>query len=171
MVSKKGLIFPKKHRMLILLSYKLFSTEQVIMTEHTQTAVERRREDYGSLTGHSHYVDDLRPAPGRPPALHMMVVRSLYAHANITSIQLDTARAHPGVIAAFAGEELVNGMPTLSTIPVPGLKKPERRPLAVGRVRYVRDPVAVLLAESLSVAEDARELVEVEPGLVYRIVW
>jgi len=101
----------------------------------------------------------------------MMVVRSLYAHANITSIQLDTARAHPGVIAAFAGEELVNGMPTLSTIPVPGLKKPERRPLAVGRVRYVRDPVAVLLAESLSVAEDARELVEVEPGLVYRIVW
>ena len=132
------------------------------MTEHIQTAVERRREDYGSLTGHSHYVDDLRPAPGRPPALHMMVVRSPYAHATITSIQLDTARAHPGVIGAFAGVELVNGMPTLSTIPVPGLKKPERRPMAVGRVRYVGDPVAVLLAESLSVAEDARELVEVD---------
>ncbi len=132
------------------------------MTEHIQTAVERRREDYGSLTGHSHYVDDLRSAPGRPPALHMMVVRSPYAHATITSIQLDTARVHPGVIAAFAGAELVNGMPTLSTIPVPGLKKPERRPMAVGRVRYVGDPVAVLLAESLSVAEDARELVEVD---------
>jgi carbon-monoxide dehydrogenase large subunit len=132
------------------------------MTEHIQTAVERRREDYGSLTGRSHYVDDLRPAPGRPPALHMMVVRSPYAHATITSIQLDAARAQPGVIAAHAGAELVNGMPTLSTIPVPGLKKPERRPLAVGRVRYVGDPVAVLLAESLSVAEDARDLVEVD---------
>jgi len=132
------------------------------MTEHIQTAVERRREDYGSLTGRSHYVDDLRPAPGRPPALHMMVVRSPYAHATITSIQLDAARAQPGVIAAHTGAELVNGMPTLSTIPVPGLKKPERRPLAVGRVRYVGDPVAVLLAESLSVAEDARDLVEVD---------
>ena len=132
------------------------------MTEHIQTAVERRREDYGSLTGRSHYVDDLRPAPGRPPALHMMVVRSPYAHATITSIQLDAARAQPGVIAAHAGAELVNGMPTLSTIPVPGLKKPERRPLAVGRVRFVGDPVAVLLAESLSVAEDARDLVEVD---------
>ncbi len=132
------------------------------MAEHIQTAVERRREDYGSLTGRSHYVDDLRPAPGRPPALHMMVVRSPYAHATITSIQLDAARAQPGVIAAHAGAELVNGMPTLSTIPVPGLKKPERRPLAVGRARYVGDPVAVLLAESLSVAEDARDLVEVD---------
>jgi len=100
-----------------------------------------------------------------------MFCASLLAQGIFRTINLVTARAHPGVIAAFAGEELVNGMPTLSTIPVPGLKKPERRPLAVGRVRYVGDPVAVLLAESLSVAEDARELVEVEPGLVYRIVW
>ncbi len=148
--------------MIILLSYNIFPIEEVVTTEHIQTAVERRREDYGSLTGRSHYVDDLRSAPGRPPALHMMVVRSPYAHATITSIQLDAARAQPGVIAAFAGAELVNGMPTLSTIPVPGLKKPERRPMAVGRVRYVGDPVAILLAESLLVAEDARELVEVD---------
>src|SRR5438128_4327319 len=148
--------------MIILLSYNIFPIEEVVTTEHIQTAVERRREDYGSLTGRSHYVDDLRSAPGRPPALHMMVVRSPYPHATITSIQLDAARAQPGVIAAHTGAELVNGMPTLSTIPVPGLKKPERRPMAVGRVRYVGDPVAILLAESLSVAEDARELVEVD---------
>ncbi len=124
--------------------------------------VERRREDYRSLTGRAHYVDDLRPAPGRPPTLHMLVVRSPYAHAKIASIELEAARACPGVIAAFAGTELVEGMPALATIPVPGLRKPERRPLAVGHARYVGDPVAVIVAESVASAEDARELVEVD---------
>src|SRR5258708_38970933 len=132
------------------------------MHEFIQTVLARRSEDYRSLTGRTHYVDDFKPAPGRTPALHMLVVRSPYAHAQIVSIELEEARAHPGVIAAFAGAELVNGMPTLATIPVPGLRKPERRPLAIGRARYVGDPVAVLLAESLSVAEDARDLVEVD---------
>ncbi len=67
------------------------------MNERVQTSgLERRREDYGSITGFSHYVDDLRPPPGRPPALHMIVVRSPYAHAEITSIKLETALSHPG---------------------------------------------------------------------------
>jgi aerobic carbon-monoxide dehydrogenase large subunit len=132
------------------------------MSEPVHAIVERRREDYKSLTGRAQYVDDLRPAPGRPPTLHMLVVRSPYAHAKIASIELEAARAYPGVIAAFAGAELVEGMPTLATIPVPGLRKPERRPLAVERARYVGDPVAVILAESLASAEDARELVEVD---------
>lgn len=132
------------------------------MHEPAQTVVIRRSEDYRSLIGRAHYVDDHRPAPGRPPALHMLVVRSPYAHARITSIQLDEARAQPGVIAAFSGAELVDGMPSLAVMPVPGLRTPERRPLAVGRVRYVGDPVAVILAESLSLAEDARELVEID---------
>lgn len=136
------------------------------MHEPLAPGIERRREDYGSLTGHSHYVDDLRSAPGRPPALHMLVIRSPYAHARITSIQLNEARAQPGVVAAFAGADLVRGMPTLPTIPVPGLRNPARRPLAVERVRYVGDPVAVLLAQSLSAAEDARELVDVDYELL-----
>ena len=141
------------------------------MNEHVQTpGLERRREDYALITGHSHYVDDLKPLPGRPTALHMVVVRSLYAHAEIKSIQLDAARSQPGVIAAFQGAELVEGMPTLDTIPVPGLRKPERRPLAVGRVRYVGDPVAVILAESLYTAMDARDLVEVEYELLPAVV-
>jgi carbon-monoxide dehydrogenase large subunit len=133
------------------------------MKERAQTSESgRRREDYNAITGHSHYVDDLRPAPGRPPALYMVVVRSPYAHARINSIQLDAARSLPGVIAAFAGEDLVRGMPTLGTMPIPGLKKPERRPLAVDRVHYMGDPVAVILAENLYIAEDARDLVEVD---------
>ena len=132
------------------------------MNELQQNIHERRREDYRPLTGQAHYVDDLRPEPGRPSTLHMLVVRSLYAHAKITRIQLDAVKTYPGVIAAFTGAELVNGMPTLATIPVPGLRKPERRPLAVERARYVGDPVAVILAESFSVAEDARELIEID---------
>ena len=133
------------------------------MNEHLQMlGLERRREDYGLITGRFHYVDDLRSPAGRPPALHMVVVRSPYAHAKITGIQLDTARTLPGVIAVFEGAELVSGMPTLDTIPIPGLRKPERRPLAVHRVRYVGDPVVVVVAESLPAAMDARDLVEVE---------
>ncbi len=132
------------------------------MDKPQQNTSERRREDYKPLTGQARYVDDLKPEAGRPPALHMLVVRSLYAHAKITSIELDAVRAYPGVIAAFTGAELVKGMPTLATIPVPGLRKPERRPLAVERARYVGDPVAVILAESLSIAEDARDLAEIE---------
>src|SRR5947209_9462589 len=96
----------------------------------------------------------------------MIVVRSPYAHAAIKHIQLDAARSLPGVIAAFEGAELVIGMPPFDTIPLPVLSKPERRRLAVGRARYVVDPVAVIVAETLSAAEDARDLVEVEYDLL-----
>src|SRR5450759_385240 len=133
------------------------------MNEHVQTyGLERRREDYSLITGGSHYVDDLKSPQGRPPVLYMAVVRSPYAHAEITGIQFERAQSLSGVIAVFQGAELVSGMPVLDTIPVPGLRKPERRPLVVGRVRYVGDPVAVVLAESLYAAMDARDLVEVE---------
>lgn len=134
------------------------------------TGLERRREDYKSITGRALYVDDQRLLPGRPPILHMVIVRSPYAHAEISNIQLDAARALPGVIAAFAGAELVSGMHTLDTIPIPGLRKPERRPLAVGRTRYVGDPVAVILAESLAIAEDARDLVDVDYNILPAVV-
>src|SRR5258708_7313195 len=124
--------------------------------------LERRTEDYALITGRAHYVDDLRPPTGRPLALHLAVVRSPYAHATIKRINLDAARALPGVAAAFAGAELVSGMPTFDSFPVAGLKNPERRPLAVGRARYVGDPVAVVLAENRYLAEDARDQGEVD---------
>ncbi len=133
------------------------------MQEHLQTSgFERRREDLGPITGRSHYVDDIKLPAGQPAPLHLVFVRSPYAHAAINSIQLDAVRALPGVVAAFEGAELVAGMPTLPTMPLPGLRKPERRPMAVRRVRYVGDPVAVIAAETLSIAEDARDLVEVD---------
>src|SRR2546429_5906865 len=133
------------------------------MTETSLPAgLERRREDIEPITGHSHYVDDLRSPAGRPSALHMVVVRSPYAHAEIKGIRLDAARALPRVFAAFTSQELVSDMRPMDVIPMPGLKKPERRPLAIGRVRYVGDPVAVVLAENLYAAEDARDLADVE---------
>ncbi len=134
------------------------------------TGLERRREDYTSITGRSLYVDDIKPLPGRLPALHMMVARSPYAHAEIAAINLDAARALPGVVAAFTGAELASNLPTLFSIPLPGLRKPERRPLAVGHVRYVGDPVAVVVAESLAIAEDARDLVDVDYNILPVVV-
>ena len=122
----------------------------------------RRREDYPLITGRASYVDDVRSAAGRSGALHMLVIRSPYAHAKIQRIELDAARSQAGVYAVLSGAELVAGMPTLDTIPMQGLNKPERRPMAVERVRYMGDPVAVVLAETLYAAEDARDLVEVD---------
>jgi len=129
---------------------------------YERAGLERRREDYPLITGGAQYVDDLRPPEGRPPLLHMAVVRSPYAHAEIKNIQLDAALALPGVVAAFTGEQLLPDMRPLDSLALPGLKKPERRPLAVGRVHYVGDPVAVVLAENRYVAADARDLVEVD---------
>ncbi len=129
------------------------------MSQHTLPAgLERRREDYTLITGQGHYVDDLRPPRGRPAALHMAVVRSPYAHAEIQEIRLDAARALPGVVAAFGAAELVEPFPAIDPIPIPpGLKKPVRKPLAVQKARYVGDPVAVVLAENIYAAWDARD--------------
>jgi carbon-monoxide dehydrogenase large subunit len=126
------------------------------------SGLERRLEDYKLITGLGNYVDDLQPASGRPLALYMSVVRSPYAHAEIKHIQLEPARALPGVIAALEGAELVSDMPILDAIPVPGLKKPPRHPMALQRVRYVGDPVVIVLAENPYIARDARDLVEVD---------
>jgi carbon-monoxide dehydrogenase large subunit len=132
------------------------------MTTQASRELKRRREDYPLITGRGQYVDDLRTPEGRLSAVSMVVVRSPYAHAIIERVALDEARALPGVVAAFSGAELAGGMPELTAIPVPGLNKPERHPMATDRARYVGDPVAVVLAENMYIASDARDLVEVD---------
>jgi carbon-monoxide dehydrogenase large subunit len=94
----------------------------------------------------------------------MAVVRSPYAHAMVKGIQMDAAKALPGIIAAFESMELVSNLPNVEPLPIPlpGLKKPTRKVLAIDRVRYVGDPVAVVLAENFYTALDGRELVEVD---------
>lgn len=131
--------------------------------------LERRKEDYELITGSGRYVDDLKVSQMRP--VHMALVRSPYAHARINAINLEAVRALPGVVAALSGAELAGDLPTAELISVlPGLRVPERRPLAVDRVRYVGDPLAVILAEDSYIARDALELVEVDYEVLPEVV-
>jgi carbon-monoxide dehydrogenase large subunit len=126
----------------------------------------KRREDFRLTTGQGAYVDDYREIDGRP-VLHLMVVRSPHAHAVIKNINLEAVRAMPGVVAAFSGADMAKEFNPMPTFPLPGLKVPVRYPLAVDRVRYVGDPVAAILAENRTAAEDAvaalSEQIEYEP--------
>jgi carbon-monoxide dehydrogenase large subunit len=119
----------------------------------------KRSEDQRILSGHGHYVDDVH----LPDMLHATFVRSTLAHAAITSVVTDEARALPGVVAVFTGAEiqaLLNpDAPPLSMLP--GLPAPVFTILATSKVRLVGDPIALVVAESRYVAEDAAELVEV----------
>ena len=117
-----------------------------------------RVEDPRLLTGRGRYVDDI----DFPGLLHAAFVRSPHPHAEILAVDADAARRVPGVAAVFTGADLaalVN--PFLGVAPLPGLYAPVHYPLAVDRVRMVGDAVAIVVATSRYVAEDAVELVHV----------
>jgi len=118
-----------------------------------------RVEDARLLTGHGTYVDDI----DLPGMLHACFVRSPVAHAEIRNIDTAAACAAPGVRAVFTAAEL-NGDVKEQWHTSVGRQSPEtpRPPLAEGRVRFVGDPVALVIAESRYLAEDAIELVEVD---------
>ena len=95
----------------------------------------------------------------------MAVVRSPYAHARITSIDLTTAKAADGVVAVFTGADLRDDWKAAMPCAWPvteDMKSPEHFPLAVSEVNYQGDGVAVVLADTRAHAVDAAELVEVE---------
>ena len=120
----------------------------------------RRREDPALLTGEARFTDDLNI----PGALHMAILRSPYAHARITSIDVQPALALPGVVAAYSGADLADtwASPMPCAWPVTeDMKNPAHHPLAVDKVCYVGDGVAVVVAESPSAARDALEAIEV----------
>ena len=115
----------------------------------------KRREDPRLVTGQGRYVDDM-PAAG---ALHAVFVRSPLAHARITSVDSAAARALPGVAAIFVASDLgLEARPGFAPIGR-AFAKP---PLAEGVVRFVGDPVAVVLAETREQAADAAAAVHVE---------
>jgi carbon-monoxide dehydrogenase large subunit len=95
----------------------------------------------------------------------MAVIRSPYAHARITSVNLDAARAAEGVVAAFNGAELADdwkgSLPCAWPV-TEDIKMPPHFPLATDVARFQGDGVAVVLAESRALAKDASELVEIE---------
>ncbi len=125
----------------------------------------RRKEDQRFLTGKGRYVDDI----SLPGQAHACVVRSPLACAAIESIEVSEAAAATGVLAVYTGADLeADGMGHLPcNIPLKSRDGSPRadtpRPaLAVGRVRHVGDPVAVVIAETAAQARDGAELVHVE---------
>jgi len=123
----------------------------------------RRREDPRFLTGRGRYVGDLV----FPGMLHMAVLRSPHAHARIVAIDAEAARAAPGVVAVVTGKDLGSlARPWMVTHPHPALRPAMPTPLTDGRVRYVGEPVAAVVAEDRYQAEDALDLIAVEYDLL-----
>ncbi len=115
-----------------------------------------RVEDAALLTGRGQFFDDLAPPPG---CLHAAILRSPHAHARIKAIDMAAARALPGVAAVYDGAALAEVSAPLMV----GVRLPiSCWAMAVDKVRYAGEPVAVVLAESRYVAEDALDLIEVD---------
>jgi CO/xanthine dehydrogenase Mo-binding subunit len=114
-----------------------------------------RKEDPRFLIGRGRFVDDI----ALPNMAHAAVLRSPHAHARINSIDKGAALALPGVAAVITGDEAAR-----ETGPLPCLANPpvEQRCLAVGKVRHVGEPVALVVADSRYIAEDAVALIKVE---------
>ena len=120
----------------------------------------KRVEDDRILRGRGRYVDDIR----LPGMVHAVFLRSTIAHGRLLSVDIEQARSLPGVVAVVTGAELAeltNPMQLGPETP-PSIIRAVFRPLATDRVRYVGDPIALIVAESRYVAEDARELIAVE---------
>jgi 2-furoyl-CoA dehydrogenase large subunit len=115
-----------------------------------------RREDAALLTGAGRFADDLGVRPG---TLHAAFVRSPHAHARIRSIDVSAALAVPGVRTVLLGADVKRWAAPF----VVGVKAPmEHWCLAVDKVRYVGEPVAIVVAEDRYLAEDAVDLVRVD---------
>ncbi|HVM65471.1 MAG TPA: xanthine dehydrogenase family protein molybdopterin-binding subunit [Acidimicrobiales bacterium] len=119
-----------------------------------------RREDGRLLTGRGRYVDDVR-APG---LLHAAFVRSHLAHARLLRVDAAAARAAPGVVAVLTDAELSTYAGDIQPSQMANLVAPPYPALARGTVRMVGEPVALVVAESRYLAEDAAEQVAVEYG-------
>jgi carbon-monoxide dehydrogenase large subunit len=134
------------------------STTAAGFTRYTGARIPRV-EDPRLLQGHGTYVDDIT----RPGMLHACFVRSPLARGRIVSIDATEARALPGVRAVFLAEDLNPGVHEQWHSQL-GPQSPEtpRPPLADDEVRFVGDPVALVVADNRYVAEDACELVIVD---------
>jgi aerobic carbon-monoxide dehydrogenase large subunit len=130
-------------------------------------AIVRRQEDPRYLTGRGRFVDDMSPAG----CLHAALLRSSHAHARLAAIRTEAARACLGVAAVFTFHDLtgLKPIPEAGVAPPPlkarvgfQLRSAQQYPLARDKVRYVGEPVALVIAESRYAAEDALERIEVD---------
>ena len=114
-----------------------------------------RLEDEALLSGNARFIDDLSPLPG---LRHAAILRSPYPHAMIRSIDISAAIALPGVCGVVTGREIAEIIdPLVSAVRAPI----KYYPIAIERVRYGGEPVAIIAAENRYIAEDAMELIEV----------
>ncbi|WP_445168424.1 xanthine dehydrogenase family protein molybdopterin-binding subunit [Mycolicibacterium sp. Dal123E01] len=128
------------------------------VTRYAGTRVPRI-EDTRLLTGHGTYVDDIV----RPGMLHACFVRSPFAHARINSIDVSGALALSGVHAVLTAADLnADVKEAWHAVTGRDVADTPRPPLAEGTVKFVGDPVAIVIAENRYIAEDALELVDVD---------
>ncbi len=131
-----------------------------------------RKEDYRFLTGGGTYTDDVT-LQGQTYACFL---RSPHAHAKINRIDTSKAKTAPGVVAVYTGSDLpdsVGGLPCgwlITDVNGQPMKEPKHPLLAQGKVRYVGDQVAVVIAETLNQAKDATELIEIDYEVLAAIV-
>lgn len=132
----------------------------------------RRKEDARFLTGMGQYTDDINLANQR----YAVFVRSPHAHANIVRIDSSRAASMPGVKRIFTGADMagkVNGLPCgwlITSTDGQPMKEPPHPVLAQGKVRYVGDHVAMVIADTPEQARNAAEAVEVEYDVLPAVV-
>src|ERR1700761_7303415 len=125
----------------------------------------RRKEDARFLNGRGHYTDDIN----RPGQLFAYVKRSDRPHAKINGIDTGAAAKAPGVAAVFTGADMaaesIGGLPCgwqIHSKDGSPMAEPPHPVLAVGKVRHVGDPVAVVIAETRQAAKDAAEAIVID---------
>jgi aerobic carbon-monoxide dehydrogenase large subunit len=132
----------------------------------------RRKEDYRFLTGSGQYTDDIN----LPNQRYGVFVRSPHAHANLKSVNVAKAEAMPGVAKVFTGADVagkMGGLPCgwlITSTDGQPMKEPPHPILAQGKVRYVGDHVALVVADTLQQARDAAEAVEVDYDVLPAVV-
>lgn len=118
----------------------------------------RRKETQRFVTGTGRFVDDLLP----PGTLHAAFARSACAHARIRAIDVAAARSMPGVRAVFTGKDIAQQIQPLRVGGSSLLRPVKLYPLAVDKIRYFGEPVAVVVADNRYLAEDAVEAVSID---------
>jgi aerobic carbon-monoxide dehydrogenase large subunit len=120
----------------------------------------RRKEDQRLITGRTRWTDNIT----MPGMLHLAMVRSPFAHARITAINVEAAKAAPNVVAVITGRDVEDeqgGLPNAWPI-TPDQIAPVHPPVAVDRATFAGEIVAVVVARSAAEARDAVELVDVD---------
>ncbi|HRF50728.1 MAG TPA: xanthine dehydrogenase family protein molybdopterin-binding subunit, partial [Anaerolineales bacterium] len=132
----------------------------------------KRNEDPRLLTGQALFVDDVE----LPGLLHVAFLRSPFGHAKLGSVDVEAARALPGVIAVFTatdlGEYWQPGPPLVPEPPIPGtvFRRRTQVPLARDKVKHAGEPIVMVVAESRYIAEDALTLINVDYDLLPAVV-